>query len=99
MPFFAERKIPEMLMEIPNVPKKKIMGNNSNVGGIPCMPDSNLYYESIVTKPAWHLYKHRHVNQWNRMEDPEISPQSYSHLILDKGANSMQWNENSLFNK
>jgi hypothetical protein len=33
------------------------------------------------------------------MEDPEISPQSYSCMILDKGAKTLHQNEESLFNK
>ena len=52
-----------------------------------------------MIKTAWYWCCDRQVAQWNRIEDPEMNPHTYGHLIFVKGAKTIQCIKDSIFNK
>ena len=77
---------------------KTVLRKKNGIGGI-SPPDIRLYYKAIVIEKVWYWHKNRNVDEWNKIENTEISPYIYGYLIFDKGSKNIQQGKRQLLQK
>ena len=83
--------VPKFLWKCKGTRIVKAILRKKNKARVIILPGFRQYYKTTIIKILWYCNKNRHINQWNKIDNPEIYSHTYGQLFFCKRSKNVKW--------